>query len=191
MGLRDSCYSPVTNSLLGGNLRDLERIQTTVFPRNLHKWQQLHSQPMAVWIITNSENAFLDASYMLRVTKSQRPCNTQTLYRVIRSLRTTSSRSTFNKKRTEFIIRLKNRGYPYSCMFKPVLRNESPESFSAGEKVSLQTTDAHRRKFILPFETQSHPALPNLTYGWGNDTLKLTLAITSQRNIFKRHPYNS
>ena len=76
-------------------------------------------------------------------------------------------------------------------MFKPVLRNESPESFSAGEKVSLQTTDAHRRKFILPFETQSHPALPNLTYGWGNDTLKLTLAITSQRNIFKRHPYNS
>ena len=136
MGLRDSCYSPVTNSLSGGNLRDLERIQTTVLPRNLHKWQQLHSQPMAVWIITNSENAFLDASYMLRVTKSQRPSNTQTLYRVIRSLRTTSSRSTFNKKRTEFIIRLKNRGYPYSCMFKPVLRNESPESFSAGEKVT-------------------------------------------------------
>ena len=33
---------------------------------------------------------------------------------------------------------------------------------------------------ILPFVTQSHPALPNLmTYRWGNDTLKLTLNITS------------
>ena len=42
-----------------------------------------------------------------------------------------------------------------------VLRNVSPESFSVGHKVYLKTV-AHRRKFILPFETQSHPGFANL-----------------------------
>ena len=50
-GLRDSCYSSVTNSLLGGNWRDSERIKTAALPKNLCIWQQSHSQPMAVWII--------------------------------------------------------------------------------------------------------------------------------------------
>ena len=54
-----------------------------------------------------------------------------------------------------FMIRLKNRGYVYEC-----LRNVSPESFSAAEKVHFKTTNAHRGKFILSFVTQSHPALP-------------------------------
>ena len=40
------------------------------------------------------------------------------------------------------------------------LRNVYPESFSAEEKVYFKTTDAHRIKFISPFVTQSHPALP-------------------------------
>ena len=52
--LRDSCYSSVTNLLLGGNWRDSERIETAALPKNLFIWQQLHSQPMAVWIISNS-----------------------------------------------------------------------------------------------------------------------------------------
>ena len=73
-----------------------------------------------------------------------------------------------------------------------VLRNVSPESFSAGEKVHLKTTDAHRRKYILPFVTQSHPPSPNhKNIQMGNDTSKLTLIITLQRKIIKRYPYNS
>ena len=48
------CYSSVTNSLLGGNWRDSERIETAALPKNLFIWQQLHLQPMAVWIILNS-----------------------------------------------------------------------------------------------------------------------------------------
>ena len=40
-----------------------------------------------------------------------------------------------------------------------VLRNMSLESFSMGEKVYSETTDADRRK--LPFVTQPHPALQN------------------------------
>ena len=48
---RDSFYSSVTNLLLGGNWRDSERIETAALPKNLFIWQQLHSQPMVVWII--------------------------------------------------------------------------------------------------------------------------------------------
>ena len=47
------CYSSVTNSLLGGNWGDSERIETAALPKNLFIRQQLHSQPMAVWIISN------------------------------------------------------------------------------------------------------------------------------------------
>ena len=43
-----------------------------------------------------------------------------------------------------------------------VLRTVTPESFSAGGKIYLKRTDAHRRKLILPFVKQSHPTLPNL-----------------------------
>ena len=39
-GLCDSCYSSVTNSLLGGNWRHSERIETAVLPDNLFVWQQ-------------------------------------------------------------------------------------------------------------------------------------------------------
>ena len=55
------------------------------------------------------------------------------------------------------MIHIKNRGYVCEG-----LRNVSPQSLSAEEKVYFHTTDAHRKKFILPFVTQSHPALPNL-----------------------------
>ena len=55
------------------------------------------------------------------------------------------------------MIHIKNRGYVCEG-----LRNVSLHSFSAEEKVYFHTTDAHRKKFILPFVTQSHPALPNL-----------------------------
>ena len=41
-------------SLFGGNWRDSERIETAVLPENLFIWQRLHTQPMAVWIISNS-----------------------------------------------------------------------------------------------------------------------------------------
>ena len=54
------------------------------------------------------------------------------------------------------------------------------------ERNLLKTTDAHRRKFILPSVTQSHPALPK----WGNDTLTLTFIMTSQWKIVK-YPDNS
>ena len=43
---------------------------------------------------------------------------------------------------------------------------------------------------ILPFVTQSHPALPR-TYRWGNDTLKLTFNITLQMEVIKGYPNNS
>ena len=62
-GLCYPCHSSLTNSFLGGNWRDWERIETAVLPKNLHKWLQLHSQPMAVWITTNS---YLGASYVLK-----------------------------------------------------------------------------------------------------------------------------
>ena len=45
-GLHDSYHSSKMNSPLGGNW-----ILTAVLPKNLHKWQQLPSQPMAVWQI--------------------------------------------------------------------------------------------------------------------------------------------
>ena len=47
-GPSDSRYSSVTNSLLGGNRRDSERIETTALLMYLFIWQQLHLQPMAV-----------------------------------------------------------------------------------------------------------------------------------------------
>ena len=59
LGLCYPCHSSLTNSFLGG----WERIETAVLPKNLHKWLQLHSQPMAVWITTNS---YLSASYVLK-----------------------------------------------------------------------------------------------------------------------------
>ena len=40
--LRNSCYSSVTNLLLGGDWRDSERIETAALPKNLFIWQQLH-----------------------------------------------------------------------------------------------------------------------------------------------------
>ena len=43
-----------------------------------------------------------------------------------------------------------------------VLETYLRSHFTAEEKVYLNATDAHSRKSILPFVTQSHPALPNL-----------------------------
>ena len=43
-----------------------------------------------------------------------------------------------------------------------VLTIVSSKTFSAGKKTYLITTETHRGKFILPFVTQSHPALTNL-----------------------------
>ena len=40
--LRNSCYSSVTNLLLGGDWRDSERIETAALPKILFIWQQLH-----------------------------------------------------------------------------------------------------------------------------------------------------
>ena len=60
----------VKNDFLGGNWRDSDRIESGL-GKSLHKWQQLHSQLMAVWtmsIISNSEVTFLDASYKLNVS---------------------------------------------------------------------------------------------------------------------------
>ena len=62
-GLRDSCHSSVTNSLLGGNWRDSEGIENSALLKNLFIWQQSHSQPMAVWIISNSRNVLQTQTY--------------------------------------------------------------------------------------------------------------------------------
>ena len=115
-GLRDSCDSSVTNSFLGSNWRDSGRTETAVLPNNLHKWQQLHSQTMPVWIITNSGNTFLGASCVINVLQRDGDllihepfsCHMPSLNtgfvkeEAVRLLWTNSSRSTFNKKRAEF-----------------------------------------------------------------------------------------
>ena len=79
---------------------------------------------MAQGITTNSENIFLDASYILNALQRDRDLlihehffvssswrNTGFIKEDLRLLRTNSSRSSSNRKRTEFHIRLKNRGY--------------------------------------------------------------------------------
>ena len=72
-----------------------------------------------------------------------------------------------------------------------VLRNVSKELLSAGETVYLKTTKWRAHMKILPFVTQSHPALPNLkNKQMGNDTLKLTLIFTPQMKVIKRYPNN-
>ena len=113
---------PVKNSFSGGNRRDSERIGTGVLPRNLQKWWQLHSQPMAVWIISSSEIIFLDASFILNALQRDRdPLMHELFFRCFppgvntgfvkegaqRLLRKNSSRSTFNRKRTESLYTLK------------------------------------------------------------------------------------
>ena len=57
-----------------------------------------------------------------------------------------------------------------------VLRNVSPESFSAEQQ------QAHTEENLVK---QSHPALPNLKNIQGKGIFKLTLIITSQRKIIK------
>ena len=125
-GLRDSCHSSVANSLLGGNWRDSGRIETPILPKNLHLWQKFHSQPMVVWIITNSQNTFLDATYILNVLQRDRDLLINVLFfschqpgvdtefvkeQALYLLRTNSWRSTHIK--TSFTIRSKKRGYIY------------------------------------------------------------------------------
>ena len=57
-----------------------------------------------------------------------------------------------------------------------VLRNVSLELFSAGETVTLKTKKWRAHMKILPFVTQSHPALSNLkNIQIAKCTLKLTL----------------
>ena len=63
-GLWAPVILPRPNSFSGGNYRDSERIETAVLLKNLHEWQQLHSQPMAVWIILNSKITFLEGTYL-------------------------------------------------------------------------------------------------------------------------------
>ena len=73
-GPRDSRYSSVTNSLLGGNRRDSERIETTV-------------TPTADGCVNNIKFAsYLTGNRPLtckRITKRQRPSNTRTIFHVI------------------------------------------------------------------------------------------------------------
>lgn len=71
----------------------------------------------------------------------------------LRLLRTNSSCSKF-KNVQSFLIFLKNRGYFYQGCKKHI----SKVIFCRREK----TTDAHRRKFILPFVIKFHPTLLNL-----------------------------
>ena len=53
-GLRDTCYSFVTNSFLEVTDEIQKESKLQSCPKNLHIWQQLHLQPMAVWMISNS-----------------------------------------------------------------------------------------------------------------------------------------
>ena len=74
------------------------------------------------------------------------------------------------------------------------MKNVSLELFSAGETVYLKTIKTARANKNITFcnTISSGFAKPQEhTDAWGNDTLKLTLIITSQTKVIKRYPNNS
>ena len=75
----------------------------------------------------------------------------------LRLLRKNSSQTAFEENISNFVARLKNRGYPAAA----VVKHLSEVKFSERE-TSLTKKDRTARKKILPFATQYQPTLPNL-----------------------------
>ena len=76
----------------------------------------------------------------------------------MRLLRTNSSQLTFEENITNFAARLRERGYPTTTVEKHL----SKVRFSDRKTSLVNKNKAPAHKKILPFVTQSHPALPNL-----------------------------
>ena len=73
-----------------------------------------------------------------------------------------------------------------------VLRNVSPKSFSAEEKVYFkQHMHTEENLYCLSWHNLVQLCQTSKTSRWGNDTLKLTLIMTSQRKIMNRYLYLS
>ena len=73
-----------------------------------------------------------------------------------------------------------------------VLRNVSLKSFSAEEKVYFkQHMHTEENLYCLSRHNLVQLCQTSKTFRWGNDTLKLTLIITSQRKIMNRYLYLS
>ena len=73
-----------------------------------------------------------------------------------------------------------------------VLRNVSPKSFSAEEKVYFkQHMHTEENLYCLSWHNLVQLCQTSKTFRWGNDTLKLTVIITSQRKIMNRYLYLS
>ena len=141
-----------------------------------------------MWKITDPENKFIDASYILNVLQRDRnlihePFFVLSIWRKygIRKRRSLhplqrirhAPRSIKNVQ--NFMIRLENRRY----LCEGFEKRASGVIFCGRESI-LKTTDAHRRKFILPFCNFCNLIQLCQTwriYRWGNNTFKLTLVI--------------
>ena len=152
-GLCDSCYSSVTNS---------ERIDTEVLPENLFIWQQFHTQPMAVWIISIKFASYLTGNRPLtckRISKRQRPSKGVNAGfakgEALHLLTPNSSRSTSIKKRTEFQICLKNKKIPRIWFWQTYLWN-----YFLGERLILKKKKIARTHENITFCNTISPGVP-------------------------------
>ena len=75
----------------------------------------------------------------------------------LRLLRTNSTKKTFEENIDKFKTHLMERGYPRNFIYNTL----SEVKFEGRKRALLQQNNAKKR--ILPFVTQYHPAVPNLT----------------------------
>ena len=112
--------------VLRGQLTTFRKSRNRSLALNLYKWQQWQSQPMIVWIISNSKITFLDANYLTGnrpltcklITKRQRRSNTRIYVSCCVAGRKYGPRIERIRHAPRFMkthsitIRLKNNGYP-------------------------------------------------------------------------------